>query len=65
MPGYFGTGTFAELEQALIEAAKWLASRGANTSSGRIGNYLRAMRAPETQSKDKCVQGVVCEKAPA
>lgn len=44
MPGYFGTGTFAELEQALIEAAKWLASRGANTRSGRIGNYLRAMR---------------------
>jgi len=45
MPGYFGTGTFAELEQALIEAAKWLASRGANTSSSRIGNYLRAIRA--------------------
>ena len=44
MPGYFGVGAFAELERALHDAAKWLASRGANTSVGRVGSYMRTMR---------------------
>lgn len=44
MPGYFGSGTFAELEQALIAASKWLASRDANVSTSRIGRYVRLMR---------------------
>jgi hypothetical protein len=44
MLGYFGSGTFAELEQALIAASKWLASRGANVRTRRIGRYMRLMR---------------------
>jgi hypothetical protein len=51
MPGYFASGTFAELEQALVAAAHWLASRGANVRDGRIGRYVRLMQ-----------ELVVCEK---
>jgi hypothetical protein len=53
MPGYFGLGTFAELEQALIAASRWLEVRGVNVCATRIGRYLRLMRELVVASETK------------